>query len=199
MRDRVEENVGEFGQARFSLRGAEFADRRPAERQALFPHLLAPAENDGVAGWPRRRVAKPDRPAEAHEEAIAGLEADGFIVQREFDYAVDEPNMLILAGDAVIVEGDARAGRELDLDNVDGRAAPRRRDVAPQIMAFRIAPGRLIGAPGEGPRRALRLREQFGERHAQPAADLVEELRGRARFAALDPRQHGPANVGKPG
>jgi hypothetical protein len=82
------------------------------------------------------------------------------------------------------VEGNAAAGRELDLDDVEGR--PGRRDVAAQVARCRIAPGRLCVAAGERACGRYSFGEQRRERDAQSAADLVHQLRRRARFPAFD-------------
>ncbi len=68
---------------------------------------------------------------------------------------------------------------------------------AAQVAGCRIPPGRLRLAPRERASQALpRLGKQRRQRDAEPAADLVHQLGGGARFPALDARQHRAADVG---
>src|SRR5579883_862659 len=149
---------------RASASAASSSRIEASARVSMFWRMLGPAENDRIADRARRRIAELDRLAEPHEETIARLQPDGLAAKIKLENAVQRPDMLILAGDPVIGEGDAGAGRKFDLDDVNGGAGRGRRDVAPLIAACRIAPDRLLGASGKRARRLVALGEKLRQR-----------------------------------
>src|ERR1700761_666579 len=96
----------------------------------------------GVAGW----VAEQDRAVEAHHDAITGFQTIEILANLQFQLPVDDPNMLIPAGQVLTVEGNAGFGGKFDLGDVDRGPGSGRRDRATKVVRAWVTPGLLVSS-----------------------------------------------------
>src|SRR5204862_631088 len=90
------------------------------------------------------------RTIELHRQAVAVAQAVTLVADGDVDRALEHPHLLMDADVArARLEGDARPGRELDLDDLHGLRRAQRRHVSPDVAGGRVAPEGLIVAPGD--------------------------------------------------
>src|SRR5690242_3636500 len=159
------------------------------------PRALGGDEDD-IARGPARAVAKRGRLVELHREAVVGGQTMRHFPDGHLDRPLLDPDLLMNAHVARAgLVGDSGARWQQHFDDLDRRRKIRRRDIAPHIAGLRIAPWRSIFMPGHGIDRGLRVVEQGRERHTESGGDLLQQDRRRAALAALNQRDHRPADV----
>ena len=151
-------------------------------------------EDDGVADLPPGRIAE-------HERLASASCRQSPCARRK----VSPPTSISSAPSSTHTCCSTRAGACCRRRRCGGAEIPPRRcrpTVPPAARprgAGSVSPDRARSAAPRGARAGCGrsgLGKQRRQRDAEPAADLVHQLRGRAQFAALDPRQHRAADVG---